>query len=92
MLRGTTRKYLDSLYKMDANKVVPQRGTSGCGLEQQINVPKTAAPEEPDIHRTSGPEISSHQAEWPDGCHGEDQGDRPFRRLPRACVNQGLDC
>lgn len=69
---------------MDANKVVPQRGTSGCGLEQQINVPKTTAPEES--------EISSHQAEWPDGCHGEDQGDCPFRRLPRACVNQGLDC
>ena len=53
---------------MDTNKVVPQRGASGCGLEQQINVPKTAAPVEPDIQRTSGPEISSHQAEWP--CSG----------------------
>ena len=67
---------------MDTNKIVPQTGTSGCGLEQQINVPKTAALVELDIHRTSGSEISSHQAEWPGGYHGEDQGDCPFRTLP----------
>lgn len=34
---------------MDTNKIVPQTGTSGCGLEQQINVPKTAALVELDI-------------------------------------------
>ena len=75
---------------MDTNTVVPQRGASGCGLEQQINVPKTAAPVEPDIQRTSGPEISSHQAEWPGGCHGEDQGDCPFRTLPTSGSTKGL--